>query len=45
MGGSRPDVVAAADELTGPIDQDGLADVINSLFPVEGSSFTRITRL
>jgi HAD superfamily hydrolase (TIGR01484 family) len=32
MGGSRQDVVAAADEETGPIDQEGLASVINSLF-------------
>jgi HAD superfamily hydrolase (TIGR01484 family) len=32
MGGSRWDVVAAADEETGPIEADGLAQVINSLF-------------
>jgi hydroxymethylpyrimidine pyrophosphatase-like HAD family hydrolase len=32
MGGSRWDVVAAADEETGTIDQDGLAQVIDSLF-------------
>ncbi|MDR2453867.1 MAG: Cof-type HAD-IIB family hydrolase [Bifidobacteriaceae bacterium] len=32
MGGSRWDVVAAADEETGRIDQDGLARVIDSLF-------------
>ncbi|MDR2566432.1 MAG: Cof-type HAD-IIB family hydrolase [Bifidobacteriaceae bacterium] len=31
MGGSRWDVVAAADEETGRIDQDGLASVIDSL--------------
>jgi HAD superfamily hydrolase (TIGR01484 family) len=32
MGGSRHDVLAAADEETGRIDQDGLARVIDSLF-------------
>jgi hydroxymethylpyrimidine pyrophosphatase-like HAD family hydrolase len=32
MGGSRWDVVAAADEETGPIERDGLASVIDSLF-------------
>jgi HAD superfamily hydrolase (TIGR01484 family) len=31
MGGSRWDVVAAADEVTGTIDRDGLAQVIDSL--------------